>query len=248
MKKNLAFAGLILTFAGIIIISIGTNTTSLTFKPEGSPEIVYNSWNISRTFEKGHKLTLSITTNPKWGFLGADFSGDLPEEFSSLNETIISQHINFIYLRVNVTDRYGGVTGFCILYFVVETSQPFLSLDPFAVAVSYNHGGLDFPDDLVMFKENNYLYLKGKEITGITAYRGEYKVNIWKDPELKAYGDPVKLELKSELVVKEHPYYFLVPLGGITIGIGTTTSIWGTKKGTGKIHKYGMKRKIVKKK
>jgi len=252
MKKKWIAIGLILVLSGLIMIPIGINSTSIGFISDTkSPTYTEtNSWNISGYFKENRKLTLTITTNNKWGLMAADFWGDLPEEFAMLNETIKGLNMYYIYLTVNITDPKNGTTMFRVLYVTPKnpssnTLAPPLRL--FSVAVSFNDGGLKFPDELVV-KENNYLYLKedvGGDVWGITTYSGTYKVSIKEDSTLKVFGPPLKLKLESALVVKESPYYFLVPIGGVVVSTGVVSSLLGTKasKKPRKVYRKGYKNK-----
>ena len=251
MKKKWIAIGLTLVLSGLIMVPIGINSTSIGFiQDTKSPTYTEtNSWNISGYFKENRKLTLTITTNKRWGLIAAEFLGDLPEEFAVLNETLWGLNMYYIHLTVNVTDPKNGTTMFRVLY-VTPKNPPSNTLEPplllFSVAVSSNDGGLKFPDELVV-KENNYLYLKkdvGGDVWGITTYSGTYKVSIKEDPALKMFGPPLKLKLESALVVKESPYYFLVPIGGVVAGAGVVSSLLGTKasKKTRKIYRKGYKK------
>jgi len=251
MRKKWIAVGLILIFSGLIMIPMGMNTVSISFIPD--PENFYtktNTWNISGYFEKDRRLTLSITPAEKWGLVAGDFMGSLPDEFAKYNETIAGMvrtyHIDYIYLFINITDPKNGTTRFCALYFTVNNPNalfPPINPDPFVVAVSSNDGGLKFPDQLIVDREGNYLYLD--DIWGITTYNGTYKISIWEDPELRALGSPLKLELQSARIIEEYPYYSLVPVGGVVVGTGVVSSLLGTKasKKTRKIYRKGYKNK-----
>jgi len=237
MKKKWIALGLILIFSGLIMIPTGANLTSSAFVPESKDyPPVTNDWSISGYFEANRKLTLSITPNDEWAMLGGEFYGDIPPEFAMLNNTILSQHISYIYLRINITDPKGGITSFCALYFILESSRTwkqYLALE--AVAVSSNDGGLKFPEYILSDKWEKYLYLdlnKDRAIFGITSYNGTYRVHIKEDPALKSLGPPLKLELRSERIVETHPYYFLVPVGGVIASAGVFSSIFGMKATT----------------
>ena len=229
MHKGWLLVGMLFIIFGSLAAAVGVSATSLTFSNDDDfkPVSVTKSWNISGYFEKNRRLTVSITVNRDWGVLAADYFGDLPPEFSKLNETLTLNKQYYIYLYVNVKDPKGGITRFCVLYFAVNDPQYiFPRLDLFAVAVSSNAGGLEFPDDLLVGKDNGYLYLKREyKICGITHYDGVYNISIEEDPALTSIGPPLKLELSSQLVSVEHPYQFLTYIGGVFITGGAISFV-----------------------
>jgi len=235
LRRELLAFGIVLVFVGLLLIPVGVSSKSLYFASDTASERVtrHDSWSIEGYFEENRKLTLSIGTNPDWGWVAADFIGDFPKEFSKLESVLGNKP--FIYLRINVTDPDGGNTSFCVLYLQGpsgDTPEP-PPLTVFGIAVSSNDGGLTF-SGLEVPKQGEYLYLDprivGDKICGITTLKGVYKVSVRRDPTLSSLGNPRKLELWSEIIVEDHPYLFLVPLGIGISGFGLASSLWAVRR------------------
>ena len=228
--------GVILVFAGLLLIPLGISSKSRYFSSDLDSKrvTVYDSWSVSGSFEKNRKLTLSISPNPEWGWKAAEFAGAWPPEFSWLNKTMREDTAR-VELRVNIIDPNNGTTSFLVLYLAGPSSETFKPppLTFFGVAVSSNDGGLDF-SGLIIQREGEYLYLDPRvvdeRICGITVYNGSYKVSIYKNPMLKFLGNPIKLELWSEIIVEDRPYLFLVPLGMGVSGFGLASSLWAVRR------------------
>lgn len=92
-------------------------------------------------------------------------------------------------------------------------------------------GGLAPPDISVVLSEDG-LIVSGYqvEVGGIVSHTGNYTANI--TSRHMGTWHPKTLALKVEIVEKEYPYFFVLPIGVALIVVGGSLSVWGAISST----------------
>jgi len=113
---------------------------------------------------------------------------------------------------VEITSSHGNKTVFEVIFKEIGGK-----LAPPEVNVTLSEDGLTVSD---------YQY----EIGGIIRHTGNYTANIT-SRHLGTWR-PKTLALKVEIVEKEYPYFFVLPIGIALIVVGGSLSVWGAKSST----------------
>lgn len=111
-------------------------------------------------------------------------------------------------ISVEITGPRGGKT-----VFLVNFSRQF---------------GKSVPPEFYLISNEDGLTVSNppNELGGFVRYTGDYWANI---TTRRLWDVPRTLELSLEIVDKEHPYLFVLPMGIALIVVGGCLSIWGAK-------------------
>lgn len=212
MRKAFVALGIILVFAGVIVTSASTIATE---KSERSTVATAprNSWEVSGRLNEGDKL--SVEFNPP-----------------NLDELLVPDPT--LKLLVEVTDSHGGKT-----VFEVEFKRGF--------------GGNTLLNNVTVVSKEDGLTVSDppiQEVGGTVPYTDDYLANITTrktaryitPTEGEEYWAPSNLRLVKEVVHKEYPYLFGLPIGILLVVVGGSLSFWGVRSSKRKLRSRKKKR------
>ena len=117
-------------------------------------------------------------------------------------------------VNVEIVNPYGNKTVFKIVF-----SRVGENLAPPEFSVVSNEGSLIVSEPL-------------EEVGGFVRYAGDYLANI---TSRYNWGPPRTVQLYGEIVEKEYPYLFILPVGITLISVGGSLSVWGAKRSKRKL-------------
>jgi len=167
--------------------------------------------------EESERSTVATAPPNEWEVSGPFNKGDmLSVEFvpPNLNELVIAD--SNLKLSVEVADSHGGKT-----VFEMEFSQT-------------GFGGSTILKNLTIVSNEDGLTASNPptEVGGIVPHTDDYSANITRvRVSYIAPGEgfwvPSNLKLVKEVVCKEYPYLFALPIGIILMVVGGCLSFWG---------------------
>jgi len=215
MRKELLVLGIALLFIGIIATSVAANiqeekifSTEEVDKKTATMLRDMASWSVSGNFTKGRKLYSYIQPGVNWR--ASDPGPD----------------INFLKVKVTIHDPNGGETELKAI-FSSDPLAPEPVLQPHAVQLVSNNGGLTFEKSNELEKIDEVLYYK--EISGIVNSDGPYNVTVYPTFGASRTDPPSILGLQSQLTGKEYSYWFVIPVGAGFVVAGVFLSVRARK-------------------
>jgi len=115
---------------------------------------------------------------------------------------------------------------------VFEVTSPQGSKTVFDAKFKEGFGGRLAPPDISVVSSEDGLTVSDYplDVGGIVSHTGNYTANITTRHLGTWY--PKTLALKAEIVEKEYPYFFVLPIGVALIVVGGFLSVWGAKSST----------------
>lgn len=216
----LAF-GIILLFTGIIAISATANLEEEKVISSDPVDRKKHSWEVSGNFSRGKRLKLTIAPGKHWYF------------FAEQTDEYDFPHL---IVQVTICDSLERKTELEAIFVPYPGSE---SLDLLAVKLISNSGGLTLEksNEIELTNETGYY----KEISGIVNCDGIYKARV---DSVWLPNPPAVLTLYCQLIKKEHPYWFVIPMGGALIVGGAFLSMWAAKKPKHKLELKKEKRRV----
>lgn len=162
-----------------------------------------SAWSISGNFTKGRSLYSYIQPGEFWS---AEYQAG----------------INILNLSVTIRDPEGGKTELRAIF----SSDPLAlepELQPHAVLVVSNDGGLTFEKSNVLEKIDETIYYK--EIRGTVTYDGVYNVTFYRAGPFTP-SPPALIGLESSLIEKFYPYWFVIIAGVASMIAGMFLLVW----------------------
>lgn len=234
MKKVLVGLGLICLLVGFLIIlwaaSYETKVNSSTFLV-GETRLSWEVSSLLSNFTAGNRLIFQITPAREWGFMLDPWQGtDFP---------IQKDHLS---IDISIIDPNGGKTNMTVYFVEAGPAEIYVPIQFFAATVISNDGGLSMEKEYIIAEKNGTAYYNyNNAVSGIVNYDGPYKVVIINDYALGT--KPLHLELYKQYVEREKPYFFLVPIGGIIIGIGFVLIVIAMRKTRHKVRQGIVKKR-----
>jgi len=195
---------------GIILLFAGVIVTSASAVPT----------------EKSERSTVATALRNEWEISGRLNEGDkLSVEFNppDLDELLVPEPT--LKLLVEVTDSHEGKT-----VFEMEFKRGF--------------GGNTILNNITVVSKEDGLTVSNPptEVGGIVPYTGDYLANIttrksarYSMPREEEFWAPSNLRLVKEVVHKEYPYLFVLPIGIMLMVVGGSLSFWGVRSSKRKL-------------
>jgi len=183
--------------------------------------------------EKSERSTVATAPRNEWEISGRlDEGNKLSVEFNppNLDELLVPEPA--LKLRVEVTNSHGGKT-----VFEMEFKRGF--------------GGNTVLNNVTVVSKEDGLAVSNPptEVGGIVPYTDDYLANIttrktarYITPREEEFWAPSNLRLVKEVVHKEYPYLFVLPIGIMLMVVGGSSSFWGVRSSKRKLQSRKKKR------
>jgi len=183
--------------------------------------------------EKSERSTVATAPRNEWEISGRLNEGNkLSVEFNppDLDELLVPEPT--LKLLVEVTDPHGGKT-----VFEMEFKTGF--------------GGNTVLNNITLVSKEDGLTVSNPptEVGGIVPCTGDYLANIttrktarYITPREEEFWAPSNLRLVKEVVHKEYPYLFVLPIGVMLMVVGGSLLFWGVRSSKRKLRLRKKKR------
>jgi len=203
LRRELLVLGTVLLFIGVVATSKAIGIQEEKTISKDWDKTNPNAWSVSGNFTKGRNLYSYIQPGKYWS---AEYQGG----------------INILNLSVTIRDPEGGKTELRAVF----SSDPLASdpkLQPHAVLVVSNDGGLTFEKSNELEKTDGTIYYK--EIRGTVTYDGVYNVTVYRSGPFTP-SPPALIGLQSSLTEKFYPYWFVIMAGVASMVAGVFLLVW----------------------
>lgn len=203
MRRELLVLGTVLLFIGVVATSRAIGIQEEKTISKDWDKTNSNEWSISGNFTKGRTLYSYIQPGKYWS---AEYQGG----------------INILNLSVTIRDPEGGKTEIRAV-FSSDPLAPDPKLQPYAVQVVSNDGGLTFEKSNELEKTDGTIYYK--EIRGTVNCGGVYNVTAHRSGPFTP-SPPALIGLQSSLTEKFYPYWFVIVAGVASMVAGVFLLVW----------------------